>query len=137
MDSVTWEDAEIILLNICSQFNNNLLQMMKNVVRLKICADLSLTRNFKVIESEVNNPKNIKKFIIIFKQKTAVHRQRIMDRDESFFIGYDFTSESDGNGDTLNQIFEFKTVWPRLSKANKACLYQYLDILINLSDQIQ
>lgn len=82
---------------------------------------------------------NAKKMCAIFKSYSFIYKEKILSRDESFFLENDYSEIKEANGDenTVEQVInKLKKYWHELSQENKDKIWKYLETLIKLSDLI-
>ena len=82
---------------------------------------------------------NAKKMCVIFKSYSHIYKQKILSRDESFFLANEYSEIKQANEDenTVEQVInKLKLYWKELSDENKQKIWKYLETLIKLSDLI-
>jgi len=97
--------------------------------------------DFKVYKRALSILKsaNAKKMCAIFKSYSYIYREKILNKDESFFLENDYSEIKEANGDenTVEQVInKLKKYWHELSQENKDKIWKYLETLIKLSDLI-
>ena len=82
---------------------------------------------------------NAKKMCVIFKNYSYIYKEKILSRDESFFLANEYSEIKQANEDenTVEQVInKLKLYWKELSDENKQKIWKYLETLIKLSDLI-
>ena len=82
---------------------------------------------------------NAKKMCVIFKSYSYMYKEKILSRDESFFLENEYSEIKQANEDenTVEQVInKLKLYWKELSDENKQKIWKYLETLIKLSDLI-
>lgn len=97
--------------------------------------------DFKVYKRALSMLKiaNAKKMCVIFKNYSAVYKERILAKDESFFLENEYNEMQQDYGDenTVEQVInKLKQYWTQLSDDNKVKIWKYLETLIKLGDLI-
>lgn len=81
---------------------------------------------------------NVKKVCNLFKINTFNYRQKILDRDESFFLkdaSYSDVVNTKDEGIVL-VINKLKNYWGDLSEENQKKIWDYMNTLIKLADLV-
>ena len=123
--------------------SNPLLSAFNNLV-IKFNDDLITTfpeeNDFKVYKRGIIllNSANSKKICLLFKDYMVLFRQKIIEKDESFFLNNNYTEivnnvQSDGLESIITKL---KNYWNSMSSGNKEKIWEYLNSLIKLSDLI-
>ena len=76
---------------------------------------------------------------LIFKAYSHIYKEKILNRDETFFLDNDYSEIKKANEDenTVEQVInKLKKYWGELSEENKDKIWKYLETLIKLSDLI-
>ena len=82
---------------------------------------------------------NAKKMCVIFKSYSHMYKEKILNKDESFFLDNDYSEIKQANEDenTVEQVInKLKKYWKELSSENKEKIWKYLETLIKLADLI-
>lgn len=82
---------------------------------------------------------NAKKMCVIFKNYSYIYKEKILSKDESFFLANEYSEIKQANEDenTVEQVInKLKLYWKELSDENKQKIWKYLETLIKLSDLI-
>jgi hypothetical protein len=82
---------------------------------------------------------NAKKMCVIFKAYSHIYKEKILSKDESFFIKNDYSEIKEATEDenTVEAVInKLKLYWTGLSQENKEKIWKYLETLIKLSDLI-
>lgn len=91
-------------------------------------------RTFSILKSA-----NAKKMCTVFKNYSYTYREKIISKDETFFISNEYseikqdTTDSDSVGGVIDKL---KLYWNTLENENKEKIWQYLSTMIQLSDMI-
>jgi len=90
-------------------------------------------RTFTILKSA-----NAKKMCNLFKVYSYNYREKILSKDESFFIDNEYTDIKEANGsESIGGIIEkLKEHWKTLASDNKEKIWQYLSTMIQLCDMI-
>ena len=124
--------------------SNPLLSAFNNLV-IKFNDDLITTfpeeNDFKVYKRGIIllNSANSKKICLLFKDYMKFYRQKIIEKDESFFLNNNYTEivnnvKSDGIESIITKL---KNYWTNMSSGNKEKIWEYLNSLIKLSDLVK
>lgn len=91
-------------------------------------------RTFSILKSA-----NAKKMCNLFKIYSYNYREKILAKDESFFIQNEYSEiKQANNAESVGGIIEkLKEHWKTLENENKEKIWQYLSTMIQLSDMIQ
>ena len=97
--------------------------------------------DFKVYKRALSILKsaNAKKMCVIFKAYSHIYKEKILNRDETFFLDNDYSEIKQANEDenTVEQVInKLKKYWGELSEENKDKIWKYLETLIKLADLI-
>ena len=82
---------------------------------------------------------NAKKMCVIFKNYSYIYKEKILSKDESFYLANEYSEIKQANEDenTVEQVInKLKLYWKELSDENKQKIWKYLETLIKLSDLI-
>jgi hypothetical protein len=123
------------LINIITDFNNILTSLIQNVAT--ICPRSVLGTNIKDIEKQFKNSRNFTKFIDIFCIKILIHKTKIDECNETFFLDENNIKKSltDQPSDILDQVLSMKSVWHELKQENKDIVFFNLQMLCDLAQQ--
>tara|TARA_B110000967_G_C18819303_1_gene527790 strand:+ start:242 stop:619 length:378 start_codon:yes stop_codon:yes gene_type:complete len=124
--------------------SNPLLSAFNNLV-IKFNDDLIITfpeeNDFKVYKRGIIllNSANSKKICLLFKDYMKFYRQKIIEKDESFFLNNNYIDivnkvQSDGLESIITKL---KNYWNNMSSGNKDKIWEYLNSLIKLSELIK
>jgi len=124
--------------------SNPLLSAFNNLV-IKFNDDLISTfpeeNDFKVYKRGIIllNSANSKKICLLFKDYMKFYRQKIIEKDESFFLNNNYIEivnnvKSDGLESIITKL---KNYWTNMSSGNKDKIWEYLNSLIKLSDLVK
>lgn len=123
--------------------SNTFLSAFNNLV-IKFNDDLINTfpeeNDFKVYKRGIMllNSANSKKICLLFKDYMIFYRQKITEKDESFFLNNDYTeivnnTKSEGVESIITKL---KYYWNSMSTGNKDKIWEYLNSLIKLCDLV-
>ena len=123
--------------------SNTFLSAFNNLV-LKFNDDLISTfpeeNDFKVYKRGIMllNIANSKKICLLFKDYMVFYRQKITEKDESFFLNNDYTEIVNNNKSegVESIISKLKHYWNTMSSGNKNKIWEYLNSLIKLCDMV-
>ena len=101
-------------------------------------------RDFKVYKASIKilvkiNPKKV---LTIFANNTKLYKEQILEKNEDFFLKNDYsevinnTKKTDISDDEINDIIKkIQGYWIELEKTNKEKIWDYMLLLVNLSDK--
>lgn len=86
---------------------------------------------------------NEKKIIHIFINEILQYEKQIINKDEQFFLNFDFNkkyenlnkeiNDVDKNDIQIDQILQFKNIWMKLTQNNKDVIINYMILLCKLT----
>ena len=85
---------------------------------------------------------NAKKMCILFKNYSYNYREKIKNKDGTFFVNNDYNELREASVDTFDDdsvsaiINKLKVYWGELSNENKEQIWKYLNTMIQLSDLV-
>ena len=121
-------------MSILSGFNNIILNFIDDCILVFPEED-----DFKVFKRGLNvlikfNPKKI---LNIFKQYLVLYRQKIEEKNEDFFLENDYDIVKKYNDKEIFDIInKIKKYWKTLNNNNKDKIWEYLVLLVQISDKI-
>lgn len=121
-------------MSILSGFNNVIINFIDDCILVFPEED-----DFKVFKRGLNvlikfNPKKI---VTIFKQYLVLYRTKILEKNEDFFLENDYKEVQKYNDKEIFDIInKIKKYWTTLDNNNKNKIWDYLVLLINISDKI-
>lgn len=121
-------------MSILSAFNNIIINFIDDCVLVFPEED-----DFKVFKRGLNvlikfNPKKI---LNIFKQYLVLYRQKIEEKNEDFFLENDYDIVKKYNDKEIFDIInKIKKYWKTLNNNNKDKIWEYLVLLVQISDKI-
>lgn len=65
------------------------------------------------------------------------YRQKILDRDESFFLENSFNNETGSEESYVQTMTNLKKCWTSMSDESKENMWLYFGVLIKLGDQVR
>jgi hypothetical protein len=116
-----------------SKFNEqvlNFLQEMRDIFP----EDKKLSTFYHTVEfMKKTNPREI---MLQFKNYVYPFREKIVSKDESFFINNDF-SDSVKNDSSISEMLRIKDIWNsnRLNPNDKECIWNYFKVFLYLIDK--
>ena len=124
-------------MSILGAFNNVLTDFIDDCIRV-----FPEDTDFKVYKKGVNllvkvNPKKV---LTVFTEYTSIYREKILVKEEDFFLNTDYTDIVSSNSkysesDIFNIINKIKGYWVELNDSNKTKIWDYMILLINISDK--
>ena len=93
--------------------------------------------DFKVFKNGVAllNRTNPRKIVNLFKEYVDKYENRIISRDETFFLQNDY-NEIEKTENILESMNKLKNYWKDLNDSNKEKVWKYFEILIKLSKMV-
>lgn len=114
--------------NLVIKFNEDLIEVFPE------------ENDFKVYKRGIMmlNSANAKKICNLYKEYMILYRNKIIEKDETFFVNNNYTEiVSNSNSEGVESIIlKLKHYWVNLSTNNKEKVWDYLNSLIKLSDLI-
>lgn len=119
-----------------SAFNNLVIKFNEDLI-----SSFPEENDFKVYKRGIMllNSANSKKICLLFKDYMVFYRQKILEKDESFFLNNNYTEiVNNVQSDGLESIIaKLKNYWNTMSSINKEKIWEYLNSLIKLSDLVK
>ena len=121
-------------MSILSGFNNIILNFIDDCILVFPEED-----DFKVFKRGLNvlikfNPKKI---LNIYKQYLVLYRPKIEEKNEDFFLENDYDIVKKYNDKEIFDIInKIKKYWKTLNNNNKDKIWEYLVLLVQISDKI-
>ena len=119
-----------------SAFNNLVIKFNEDLI-----SSFPEENDFKVYKRGIIllNSANSKKICLLFKDYMKFYRQKIIEKDESFFLNNNYIEivnnvKSDGIEGIITKL---KNYWTNMSSGNKEKIWEYLNSLIKLSDLVK
>jgi hypothetical protein len=117
---------------LITAFNKKLGEFISDLIRA-----FPDDRNFKSFQASLNLVRNFderKPQYVFHKYVVDVYRDRILSKDEQFFLenNYQEVQSEDITGELIHQL---KGYWANLSDENKAIVWDYLCMLVKISDK--
>ena len=93
--------------------------------------------DFKVFKNGIGllNRTNPRKIVTLFREYIDRYEERIMSRDETFFLQNDY-SEIEKTENILESMNKLKNYWKDLNDSNKEKVWKYFELLIKLSKMV-
>ena len=93
--------------------------------------------DFKLFKNGINllNRTNPRKIVNLFREYVDKYEQRIMSRDETFFLQNDY-DEIQKTENILESMNKLKNYWKDLNDSNKEKVWKYFEVLIKLSKMV-
>lgn len=118
-----------------SQFKDVISMLTDELARVTGDPMLNMHKNDIITFVNSNTKKIVDGFILKCYNKNAGQmRSKILIGDDSFFMNNSLDEISEGDGDIVNIIFQFKKFWGKLSEDNKLIIKSTLTALIALCD---
>jgi hypothetical protein len=126
-------------MSVLGAFNNVLLNFIDDCILV-----FPEDRDFKVYKASIKilvkiNPKKV---LTIFANNTQIYKSQILEKNEDFFLKNDYsevinnTKKTDISDDEINEIIKkIQGYWIELEKTNKEKIWDYMLLLLNLSDK--
>jgi len=119
---------------LIDDFNETLSDFIDNLAA--VCPDNIISDNRNLIKRMLAKSDTKNKVIDTFVAKVLIYKPQIDRGDESFFLSKSYDDDiadvSDGKNLT-GKIFEFKSIWKKLSLENKNYVIQYMQLLCELA----
>ena len=113
--------------NLVVRFNDDLIQTFPEE------KDFKTYRKGIILLNSINN----KKVSVMFNNYSNLYREKIISRDESFFLKVNFYNLIHKESDTVENIInKLKFHWSTLSDSNKTKIWDYINLLLELNDKI-
>ena len=126
-------------MSVLGAFNNVLINFIDDCILV-----FPEDRDFKVYKASIKilvkiNPKKV---LTIFANNTKLYKEQILEKNEDFFLKNDYsevinnTKKTDISDDEINDIIKkIQGYWIELEKTNKEKIWDYMLLLVNLSDK--
>jgi hypothetical protein len=126
-------------MSVLGAFNNVLINFIDDCILV-----FPEDRDFKVYKASIKilvkiNPKKV---LTIFANNTQIYKSQILEKNEDFFLKNDYsevinnTKKTDISDDEINEIIKkIQGYWIELEKTNKEKIWDYMLLLVNLSDK--
>lgn len=122
-------------MSLFTAFNNVLLDFMDDCILV-----FPEEKDFNVFKKGIELLKkfNPKKIPLLFKEYVKFYKTEIKNRNEDFFLknNYKDIDIIKDDNEIFNIINKIKEYWKTLSEENKNKIWNYLDIMIKLTDNI-
>ena len=124
-------------MSLLGAFNNQLEAFSKEICEVfPQDTDLKLGHNM-IILLKRTNPRKLLEIYDIYLED---FKDKIISRDESFFIDHDFSDIAAKNNKreyTFSLVIKLKEYWSQLSDNNKDIIWKYFKVLNQLSDKLK
>ena len=115
-----------------NEFNEILIGLINDVAY--VCPKSIIGQNKGLLINTIRTTRQKERFIEIFMTKIAApYKEYIDKRDDRFFLNKDYNDEVEGDKSIIDYIFKMKDVWKDMRKENKAKVWDYMDILCEMS----
>lgn len=114
---------------LISNFNN-----YTNVLATFI-ANISPNSNMRMYKGEIERlvDEGSKVMIDTFTLNVLKYEEQIMEGDENFFMGNNYSDITQNDKNMINKMFEFKSIWKILTENNKNVIIKYMQLLCQIS----
>ncbi|AYV75752.1 MAG: hypothetical protein Terrestrivirus3_21 [Terrestrivirus sp.] len=114
---------------LISNFNN-----YTNILATFI-ANTSPNSNMKMYKGEIERlvDEGSKVMIDTFTLNVLRYEEQIMEGDEAFFVGNNYSDITQNDRNMVNRMFEFKSIWKILTENNKNVIIKYMQLLCQIS----
>lgn len=126
MSQYTVKDQLEILKKHFNNYSITLSSFMSN-----IAPKSSFVTYSPYIEKLANENSN--KIIDTFVLSALKYEDKIMNNDESFFLGKNYDNELNNENDKIVKVFEFKQIWGTLGDQNKLVIKSYMQLLCRIA----
>jgi hypothetical protein len=114
---------------IVQDFNVMLIELASQIT--KLCPQSIIANNLNnIIDVTQRYPLKIMEIFVIYVLK---YKTQIDAGDENFFMNKSYDDDLKENNQMVSKIFEFKTIWVQLNKANRLIVQQYMQYLCQLA----
>lgn len=110
---------------LVNDFNTQCIDLVKFVGQ--ISPNSTIANNVDYIEKLAKNKKTF--LIEQFINHVLVFKPKIDEADENFFMTHEFKDEAAGDSDVISKVFEFKSIWKKLTKDNQKGVTTCMQIL--------
>ena len=120
-------------MSVLSAFNNVIINFMDDCILV-----FPEDNDFKLYKKglQMYQKYNPKKILTIFNEYMNLYRQKILDKDDTFFLENDYEIIQKYNNKEIFEIInKIKTYWNLKEDNNKEKIWDYLLLLIKISDQ--
>ena len=120
-------------MSVLSAFNNVLINFIEDCILV-----FPEENDFKIYKKglQVYQKYNPKKILTIFNEYMVLYKVKILDKDETFFLENNYEIiQKYNNKEIFDIINKIKTYWKILDDNNKTKIWDYLLLLIQISDQ--
>jgi len=120
-------------MSVLSAFNNVIINFIDDCMLV-----FPEDTDFKIYKKglQVYQKYNPKKILTIFNEYMTLYRPQILEKDEAFFLENDYEIINKYNNKEIFEIInKIKKYWTLLDENNKTKIWDYLLLLIKISDQ--
>lgn len=117
-------------------FNEKFLEFIKDLIET-----FPNDKDFKLCKQSFNLVQmvDVKKPIEMFNMYAIKYKEKIMARDEKFFLNHNFKEELESNIDSnfsVELLIKLKNSWKTLTSKNKDVIWSYLQLLYKVNDKV-
>lgn len=120
-------------MSLLSAFNNVIIEFLNDCILV-----FPEENDFKVYKRMISMlvKVNPKKVMTVFSEYSDLYRQKILNREEEFFLENDYEVVKKYNDQEIfNVINKIKDYWKQLDTSNKDKIWNYLHLLIQIKDK--
>lgn len=111
------------------EFNKDLIHLFPDDKDFKLCK-----QSFSLLQMV-----DEKKPVEMFRMYALKYQEKIINREEDFFLKHDFKEELESNGESnfsIDILIKIKNYWKNLSGSNKDIVWSYFSILYKINEKI-
>ena len=116
-----------------SAFNTQILRLVDELIEI-----YPEDFDFKTFKNSLDMLKraNARAPLELFQQHIYIHKEKIINKDESFFLNNDFSHQAEGNSEKFLQIVtKLKQYWLDMSSNTKESIWKYFKVFIILCER--
>lgn len=116
---------------IISNFNQYCEEFVAELVNITNDNDIRSYATILTTMNKTNSKKCIEQFIIY----VLPEKDKISKCDEKYFLENDYSNHIGNNEKTMMEALKLKSLWKTLDDENKECIFEYLNLLIQISEE--
>lgn len=117
--------------DIVKNFNNYCEEFVSELVLITNDSDISSYATILKTMNQTNSLKCIEQFIIY----VLPEKEKIMNSDENYFLSNDYSEQLENDEESIMEALKLKTLWKTLDDDNKEVIFEYLQLLIQISEE--